>query len=113
MQLARPAAAAGHGASGTALSQTAAAQARKLRGHTPGREATAGLVLCAEALARDDLDEGAALLGQAVRALPKGLPEPAGGLLQGCVNGLEAFGARRPEYVWLALHTLSALAERG
>lgn len=63
---------------------------------------------CAESLARDDLERGAALLGRIIRSLPApGFDETCTMILQDCAERLNEFGARRIEYLLLALHTMS------
>jgi hypothetical protein len=64
---------------------------------------------CAEALAREELERGVALMGRAIRLLPlEGLGETCAIVLQECAERLEEFGARRIEYVLLALHAMNA-----
>ena len=61
---------------------------------------------CAEALAREDLERGAALISRVIRLLPtEEFDESGTTILQDCAQRLDEFGARRIEYVLLALHT--------
>jgi HEAT repeat protein/Na+/melibiose symporter-like transporter len=63
---------------------------------------------CEDALARDDLERGVALISRVIRCLP--VDEFAAApsrILRECAARLDEFGADRIEYVLLALHTMA------
>ena len=67
----------------------------------------AAIEACAETLTREGLDRGVALMNRFIRLFPtKGLSETGTMILQDCAVRLDDSGARRIEYVILALHTM-------
>ncbi len=74
-----------------------------------GGDLAAALGDCAETLAREDVEGGAIMLGRLIRRLPTDrYRAPTREILQACADQLEAAGARRIEYLILALHTMDA-----
>ena len=69
---------------------------------------------CAEALARENLERGVALMGQVIRLFPSEQLEDSPALiLKDCAERLDEFGTQRINYFLLALHTAStALAQK-
>jgi hypothetical protein len=62
---------------------------------------------CAEILAQQDLEQGAALIGSIACLLPtEELSDACAEVLQDCAECLGELGAERLEYVILALHTM-------
>ena len=97
---------------GTALSRAVTALGKRLHSRMPGSEGAERLVRCAEAFARDQMELGAAMLAEVLQELlPTATAFPISEVLQACVIGMRASGAKRIEYLILALHTLNALVE--
>lgn len=64
---------------------------------------------CAEALARGELETGAALMRRVICLLPReSFGEPCTIILRDCAERLDEFGATRMEYLLLALHVVNA-----
>ena len=62
---------------------------------------------CADAFAREELEEGAALLARAISQNPAGgIDSICSVVLRDCAQRMDEFGASRVEYVVLALHAL-------
>jgi MFS family permease len=95
---------------GTATSQAITALKKRMGElQIGGDDLVAVMDDCAEALAREELERGVALMGRVIRLLPlEGLGETCAMVLQECAERLEEFGARRIEYVLLALHAMNA-----
>jgi hypothetical protein len=94
---------------GTTLSQTVTALKKRMGEYQADDETDLPAMLndCAETLAREDLEQGVALLGGVIRSLPvEELRDSCAEILQGCAAGLDEFGAGRLEYAILALHTM-------
>jgi hypothetical protein len=93
---------------GTSASQVVTAIGRQVRQQpVEAKELTAALEACAGALAREELESGAALLSRAIGLLPlETVDETSGKILDECAARLEEWGFRRSEYLLLALHTL-------
>lgn len=92
---------------GTATSLAVTALKRKVESLQDGDLVTT-IDECAQALARDDLERGMALMGRIISQLPmERFGETGVMILQECVRGLEEYGATRIEYALLALHTMS------
>lgn len=72
------------------------------------QETRALLSTCSESFAREALDEGIAAIIQMIRAMPPSAyyDELALRLLRPCADGLETYGAKRLEYLIVALHVL-------
>jgi HEAT repeat protein len=65
---------------------------------------------CAEALARQQLERGVALLGCVIGLLPlEELDASCRVILQECAERIDEFGVQRIEYVILTLHTMNVL----
>jgi hypothetical protein len=95
---------------GTAASQAVTAFSRRA-GKIASRHAELqrGLIECADAFARDDLERGIALLDHVVRLLPaQHYRETDMAILLECAQRFEEFGTDRVEYLVIALHTLLA-----
>ncbi len=99
---------------GTALAQALLDMKKELgRSWAPGGELAAALNDCAETLAREDVEGGAILLGRVIRLLPTDrYGAPIREILHACANQMEASGARRIEYLILALHTMDAAVSK-
>jgi len=93
---------------GTALSQAVTALAGKLsRSRYSSAAIKATLAASAKALAREELDLGMALFGQALQSLPAdALGQSCGAVVRESLAQLGASGLARPEYAILALHAL-------
>jgi MFS family permease len=94
---------------GTTLSQTVTALKKRMGEYQADDKTDLPAMIddCAESLAREDLEQGVALLGGVIRSLPvEGLRGSRVEILQGCAAGLDEFGAGRLEYAILALHTM-------
>jgi len=91
---------------GTALAQTVTALRRNVnRRHQ--QERAAALESCADALAHDDLNEGAARLVRVIDLVLNDAISPTSRkILRACADQLGQHGSERPEYLLLALHTL-------
>jgi hypothetical protein len=62
---------------------------------------------CEDALAREDLQQGAESLVRVLRLVPRReLGEPVSSVLRECAERLDEFGEERIEYVVLAINTL-------
>ncbi|MBN1977832.1 MAG: MFS transporter [Anaerolineae bacterium] len=97
------------GEAGTAMSQNVTALKKKLGECRIDGEADLPAMLsrCAETLAQQDMEQGAALLGSIARLLPtEDLSDACAEILQDCAGRLAEFGAERLEYVILALHVM-------
>ncbi len=96
---------------GTATSQAITSVKKKLGECQIGNDELTGMLnVCAEALAGDDLERGAALIGQVIRALlvdGSDSDNACKTILQDCAERLDEFGAERIEYIILALHTMN------
>jgi MFS family permease len=95
---------------GTAASQAVTALKRTLAGYQTDSDGDLSGLLdrCADDLARENLDAGAAQLGQIMRALPKDtLNKSRCTMLDDFAQRLDQLGAERIEYVILTLHVLS------
>jgi MFS family permease len=99
---------------GTAFAQALLDMNKELeRSQAQGGELAAALNDCAETLAREDVEEGATLLARVIRLLPTDrYPAPIREILHACAGQMEASGARRIEYLILALHTLEATVSK-
>jgi len=95
---------------GTATSQAVSALKKRMdEAQMDGDELMEVMDDCAGALAREDLERGVALMSQVLRLLPaEGVDESCAMILGECAERLDEFGAKRIEYVLLALHTLHA-----
>ncbi|NOR84278.1 MAG: hypothetical protein GQ526_12380 [Ardenticatenales bacterium] len=95
---------------GTALAQALLDMKKGLgRSRAHGGELAAALNDCAETLAREDVEGGAILLARVIRLLPTDRYRmPIREILHACADQMEASGARRMEYLILALHTMDA-----
>ncbi len=93
---------------GTATSQGITALKGKVdRSQEDSDDLLSAIDECAEALARDDLARGVALMSHIIHLLPmERLEEPPGIILQDCAKRLDEFNATHIEYVLLALHTM-------
>ena len=91
---------------GTALSQEVTALKARLVKAQPGAEdAAQALDAAAEALAREELEEGLALLAGALRLATAGAPAgPCRTVVGECAGQIEEQGPDRVEYAVLALH---------
>jgi HEAT repeat protein len=89
----------------TALSQMITAIQRRLK---PDVEAISQIMSeCAEAFARNDHDEGIALLNRIITMLPLEIYTPeAQTILQECSKRMDEFKTSHSEYLILALHAL-------
>ena len=97
------------GEAGTAASQNVTALKKKLGECRVDGEVDLPAMLdhCAEILAQQDMEQGAALIGSIACLLPtEELSDACAEVLHGCAECLEEFGAERLEYVILALHTM-------
>jgi MFS family permease len=97
------------GEAGTAMSQNVTALKKKLGECRVDGEVDLPAMLsrCAETLAQQDMEQGAALIGFIACLLPtEDLSDACAKILQDCAERLEEFGAERLEYVILALHTM-------
>lgn len=95
----------------TALAPVVSNLRRKLAVRVPQQDLAQRLALCAEALARHDLDQGVGLLVNAAAKVSLAVqPQPAVKVLHACEAGMRAFGAERVEYLLLALHAMHAIA---
>jgi hypothetical protein len=97
------------GEAGTAASQSVTALKKKVSEYLVDGEGDllATLDSCAEALAQDDLERGAALFCNVIRLSPtEDLSTACVEILHDCADRLDEFGARRLEYVILALHAM-------
>lgn len=95
---------------GSAMSQAVIRLRNKIRRNHPDRETIQRLMAdCADVLADNNLDQGAALIGQIMALL---LEEKGADtnkiILQECLTCLQEFKATRLEYLILALHTMAA-----
>jgi HEAT repeat protein len=101
------------GEMGTITSQAISALKRKLdKVLVNNGQVDAVLDECADTLAREELEEGLALMSRLLRLLPEVLPEAnfsrsSQEIIAECAARTEEFGASRIEYVLLALHTLN------
>ncbi len=104
----------GRGELGTATSQALTGLRKRLVRLAPAADGLAERVdRCADALARDSLDEGVHLLRGVVGALPlEALGPTCAAVLQACAAGLAQHGAGRREYLLLALRALECGADR-
>jgi hypothetical protein len=95
---------------GTALAQVVlAVKKRAEAARLPDAPLVEALGQTASALAREDLAQGLALLAQFLHRMPVDAFDVAPRqILAECAAQLEQHGARRLEYVILALHTLTA-----
>jgi hypothetical protein len=95
---------------GTTTSQAISALKKRMdEAQMDGDELLAAIDGCAEALAREELADGAALMSQVIRLLPtERFDESCAMILGECAERLDEFEAGRIEYVLLALHTLHA-----
>jgi hypothetical protein len=97
------------GEAGTAASQNVTALKKKLGECRVDGEVDLPAMLdrCAEILAQQDLEQGAALIGSIACLLPtEELSDACAEVLQDCAECLGELGAERLEYVILALHTM-------
>jgi MFS family permease len=97
------------GEAGTAMSQNVTALKKKLGECRVDGEVDLPAVLdrCAEILAQQDMEQGAALIGSIACLLPtEDLSDAYAEILQDCAERLAEFGAERLEYVILALHVM-------
>jgi len=96
---------------GTALSQaTTTLRAKLARSSHSQAGVEAGLNQAAEALAREDLAGGLALLAGALQGLPAGpMQGPCGLVVKESTARLEAQGVERLEYALLALHAVDCV----
>jgi MFS family permease len=101
------------GEMGTITSQAISALKRKLdKVLVNNGQVDAVLDECADTLAREELEEGLALMSRLLRLLPEVLPEAnfsrsSQEIIAECAARTKEFGASRIEYVLLALHTLN------
>jgi MFS family permease len=92
---------------GTATAQAIMAWRRKALDGVDG--ALKALVTeCVNTFAADQDAAGTTLLTQIIRQMPNGTESASHRILMECAARLEEFGASRPEYLLLALHTLEA-----
>jgi HEAT repeat protein/MFS family permease len=93
---------------GTATSQAVTAMKRAVSElDMDSSELLTAMDDCAYTLARDDLEQGVALLCNVIRMLPKTEFETATAeILEDCADCMELFGTERMEYVTLALHAM-------
>jgi hypothetical protein len=105
IQLARPT----EDEPGTSISAAMTALAQRVLKHNPLQHAPVELLNeSALAFARQDLEAGNRLVGQALRVLPEAKPElRARRVLQACADQLALYGPSRPEYLWLGVHGLA------
>lgn len=99
-----------HADAGSAMSQAVIRLRNKIRRNHPDRETIQRLMAdCADVLADNNLDQGAALFGQIMALLleEKGT-DTNKIILQECLTCLQEFKATRLEYLILALHTMAA-----
>jgi hypothetical protein len=97
------------GEAGTAMSQNVTALKKKLGECRVDGEVDLPAMLdrCAETLAQQDMEQGAALIGSIACLLPtEALSDACAEILQNCTERLAEFGAERLEYVILALHVM-------
>lgn len=95
---------------GTATAQAVSALKKKAsKTLSDHHELLDKLDACADALARDELEQGAILMSQFIGQLPMDrLDEGLSVILQDCAHNLTEYKAARLEYILLALHTLEA-----
>jgi MFS family permease len=94
---------------GTAMSQTVTALRRKVGKTSPHNESALALMVdCADALAHNNLNAGAQLLGRLAAIPPPDATEACRQILKTCSTHMEAHGAGQIEYLLLALHALDA-----
>lgn len=95
---------------GTATAQAVATLKKKMSKTLSNHHELLGkLDTCADALARDELEQGATLMSQFICHLPMDrLDEGLAVILQDCAHNLTEYKAARLEYMLLALHTLEA-----
>ena len=98
---------------GTLLSQAVTALTKKLRQLYPEQEDSELINLmedCANALARQQLDRGIALLGCVIGLLPLAeLEASRRAILLECAERIDELGTQRIEYVILTLHTMNSI----
>ena len=97
-----------HAEAGTTTSQAVTSWKKKIHEHQmDSGDLMAVLDDCAEALAREDMERGVALISCLIRLLPlEELDETCVMILQDCAERLDEFGTGRIDYVILALHTM-------
>jgi hypothetical protein len=92
---------------GTSTSQALAAAGRGLTDSEGSSELLYAIEQCEDALAREDLQQGAESLVRVLRLVPRReLGEPVSSVLRECAERLDEFGEERIEYVVLAINTL-------
>ncbi len=97
---------------GTAFSQeTSALKTRLAKAGQAAPELLAALEAAAQVLAREDLDQGLALLAAALRlAAGDYLAQPCRVVVRACADQMERLGPQRIEYAVLALHAVDCAA---
>ena len=95
---------------GTTLAQNVTALARKASKNYPDKHQLHSILhTCADAFARQKLEEGVNLLSKAIRLWPDtAVDTPRHAILHACADQLDALGTTHEEYILLALHTLAA-----
>jgi hypothetical protein len=95
---------------GTTIAQHVTTLAKKVgKNRSDSKKLSATLKECADAFARQQLEDGVILLIKVIRSWPDtAVSTPAHAILHSCADQLEALGITHEEYILLALHTLSA-----
>jgi MFS family permease len=94
---------------GTASSQAITSFLKKVdKDNTNFADLKEALADCAQFLALEDLQHGAGLISQSIRLLPKDrFNQASNAILQECADRLDQLVEKNPEYILLALHTMT------